>query len=206
MFEKKEKNSKKSKYFLHLISAKQCTLPSSQHVHLMQNFVSTEIYFYQFAFLRKPYGYDLDYAWYFFLLLILFLLRLHLDDAHVQLKIFKNISERQTFLKNLSHISSRTRLIKILFLMLFFFSFFLKICRRWSKKNGKINLWLFSTQIQTISKCIFRLREREQKRGREAVHNEISWKRKLFHMPSRSFLSIFAKCFFFILSFHSLKA
>lgn len=86
----------------------------------------------------------------------------------------KNILEkkkgrkRKTFLKNLSHISSRTRLIKNIFEDMH------------AQKMGKLNLWLFLTEIF-----------KWYQNASLTVHNEMSRMRLFFHM--RSFLSIFAK-------------
>lgn len=130
-----------------------------------------------FAFLRKTYGYDLDYAWYF-----LFLLS---QGAHIQLKINIQKTAKQTFLKNLSHISSHTRLIKI--------CSFLKICIK--KKMGKFNLWLFFDL-----KVKFK-RYQNASLGRE--HNEMSRKKQTF--PYAITIVAFNFCeTFFILWKHNL--
>lgn len=93
-------------------------------------------------------GYDLDYAWY------VFSSSAPRRSSYSIKNIPKHISHRKrsetAFLKNLSHISSHTRLIKIHL----FSVHFLKICMHTPKKTGKWNLWLFrlkSKWYQTAS-------------------------------------------------------
>lgn len=67
---------------------------------------------------------------------------------------------------------------------------FWRYASRRCEKMGKFNLWLFSTQIQMISKCIFRQR----------VHNEMPRKKKTF--PYAVTIVSFNFCeMFFSLSF-----
>lgn len=85
--------------------------------------VQSKIYFYQFLHFPEAHGYDLDYAWY--------IISLRLLRSSSLMKVcsysIKNTRKKKTFwrggkrkkirktLKNLSHISSRTRLIKNIF-------------------------------------------------------------------------------------------
>lgn len=93
-------------------------------------------------------GYDLDYAWY------VFSSSAPRRSSYSIKNIPKHISHRKrsetAFLKNLSHISSHTRLIKI---HLFSVHFWRYACTH-QKKTGKWNLWLFrlkSKWYQTAS-------------------------------------------------------
>lgn len=64
---------------------------------------------------------------------------------------------------------------------------FWRYASRRCEKMGKFNLWLFSTQIQMISKCIFRQR----------VHNEMSRKKKTFPYAVTIVSFNFCEMFFF---------
>lgn len=178
-------------------------------------------------FFSEAFGYDLDCAWYSDVVSLL-------RSAQIQLKYSKTSPEKQQrremkklyescVLKEVfSHISSHTRLIKI-----YFFNSFLKICK--NIKNGKILIYdfcFFDWNSNDI-KCIFWAQMRvhlavqgwtkkvwlettgswlknKTSTATSPLTSPLGEEESLFHMPSRSLLSIFAKCCFILREYNLL--